>query len=454
MGQVRVPKDALWGASTQRAVENFPISGQGMPRRFIHAFGLLKLACARANRKQGGLDEKTAEVIETAAQEVAEGKLDDQFPVDVFQTGSGTSSNMNVNEVVANRASQLLGEKIGSKAVHPNDHVNMGQSSNDTVPTAMHLAAVLALEEDLLPALDRLQSSLEQKAADFDEVLKIGRTHLQDAVPIRLGQEFSGYAAMIRKGRARVESTLDGLRELAIGGTAVGTGLNAYDGFGSDVADELTELTGTAFRETDNHFEAQGARDAYVFASGALNTVAASMMKIANDLRLLASGPRCGLGEIILPAIQPGSSIMPGKVNPVVCESVVQVGAQVNGNHQAITVGGQWGQLDLNVMKPLMTRNLLESIELLANVAEVFVDKCIDGIEADEERCAEYIERSTAIATKLNPYIGYEKAAEVAKTSYKERIPVRQVVVDMGLMTEEEVEEALDIRAMTEPGEN
>ncbi len=454
MGEVHVPATALYGASTQRAVENFPVSGQGLPPRFVHAMGFVKLACARVNKRLGLLDEKTADAIETAAAELADGKLDDQFPIDVFQTGSGTSTNMNANEVIANRASQILGAEPGAKLVHPNDHVNLGQSSNDVIPTTMHVSALLAMEEDLLPALDELAGALEAKADAFDHVVKIARTHLQDAVPIRLGQEFGGYAAMVRGSQRRLEAASAELREVAIGGTAVGTGLNAAPGFGSQVADELSDLTATEFVEAADHFEAQGSRDAFVFVSGALNQTAASLMKIANDIRLLASGPRCGLGELILPAIQPGSSIMPGKVNPVICESVVMVGAQVNGNHQAVTVGGQWGQLDLNAMLPMMATNLLSSIELLANVSGIFVDKCIEGIEADEEQCAAYIERSTAIATALNPHIGYEKAAEVAKRAYKERKPVREVVVDMGLMDEDAVDEALDVDAMTRPEKN
>ncbi len=454
MGEVRVPSEALYGASTQRAVDNFPISGQPMPARFIHALGLVKQACARVNRRQESLEEKTAEAIEQAAQEVAEGQHDDQFPVDIFQTGSGTSTNMNANEVIANRAAQILGEPVGEKTVHPNDDVNMGQSSNDIIPTSLHVSTLLAIEETLIPALDELAAGLRDKAESFDEIVKVGRTHLQDAVPIRLGQEFSGYATSVENGRTRIDEATDELRELAIGGTAVGTGLNAPDGFGEQVASELTDLTGTSFQEAGNHFEAQGSKDAATHVSGVLNGVASSLMKIANDIRLLASGPRCGLGEITLPAVQPGSSIMPGKVNPVICESVVQVGAQVAGNHTVVTQGNQWGQLDLNAMMPLIARNLLESIQLLANVSRTFHEKCIAGIEANEETARRYVERSTAIVTALNPHIGYEKASEVAKKAFREGSTVRETVVRMGLMSEDEVDEALDVHAMTDREQN
>ncbi len=454
MGEVRVPADALYGASTQRAVENFPVSGDEMPARFVHALGLIKQACARVNMSLGGLDDQKGKAIEAAAGEVAEGALDEHFPVDVFQTGSGTSSNMNANEVIANRASVILGEDVGSKAVHPNDDVNMGQSSNDVVPTAIHVASVLAIEADLLPELRALAEALDEKAEAFDDVVKVGRTHLQDAVPIRLGQEFSGYAYSVENGVERVEASLEGLRALAIGGTAVGTGLNAPEGFGSRVAEEVSDLAGTRFVEAGNHFEAQGLKDACVYASGALNGVASSLVKIANDVRLLGSGPRCGLGEIALAAVQPGSSIMPGKVNPVICESVVQVGAQVAGNHVVVTQGNQWGQLDLNAMMPLIARNLLESIRLLANASRMFRERCIDGLEANEEAAEAFVEQSTAIVTALNPFIGYEKASEVAKRAFKEGTTVREMVVEMGLMAADEVDEALDARAMTEPDQN
>ena len=448
MGEMRVPKDALYAAQTQRAVENFPVSGQPMPPAFVHALGLVKLACARVNQRAGKLDAKLAEAIQQAAREVADGKWDGQFPIDVFQTGSGTSSNMNANEVIASRANQILGER----KAHANDHVNYGQSSNDVIPTAMHVAAVLQIENDLLPALRELHESLDKKAHEFDDVVKMGRTHLMDAVPIRLGQEFSGYGRQIELGIQRIEATLPGLRELAIGGTALGTGLNAAEGFGHLVAEELSSITGTEFVEAVNHFEAQGAQDAYAFTAGALTTVAASIMKIANDIRLMGSGPQGGLGELLLPAIQPGSSIMPGKVNPVICESAVQVGAQVTGNCHAIVVGAQWGQLDLNVMLPMMTRNLLESVRLLANVSRVFRVKLLDGLKANKERAEGYVEKSISMATALNPYIGYEKAAAIAKESYQTGRTVRDIAYEKSGLTKQQVDEALEPRKQTVPG--
>ncbi|MBW3583431.1 MAG: class II fumarate hydratase [Euryarchaeota archaeon] len=451
MGKMEVPKDALWGASTQRAVENFPILGQGVPPRLIRALGLVKHAAAVANRDLGLLDKATADVIIRAATEVHENKLDTHFVVDVFQTGSGTSSNMNANEVISNRASQLLGGQIGSKKVHPNDHVNMGQSSNDVFPTAMHVAAVEALVRDLVPALTDLRDALSAKAEAFADTVKIGRTHLMDAVPIMLGQEFSGWAAQVDNGIHRVENTLPRLSELAIGGTAVGTGINTHPEFGTRVADGLNGLTDLGFNEATNHFEAQAARDAYVEASGALKTVATSLMKIANDIRLLASGPSCGIGEIQLPATQPGSSIMPGKVNPVICESVVQVGAQVTGNDLAVTLGGQWGQLDLNVMCPMMARNLLESVSLLTNVSRVFADKCVKGIEANEAHARDLIEKSMAMVTSLNPYIGYDKAAKIAKTAHESGRTVREVAKEMSGLDDETLDRALDPKKMTKP---
>src|SRR3989454_88354 len=387
MGEMKVPASALYGAQTQRAVENFPISGQPMPQALIHALGLIKAAAARVNARLGLLDPAVAKAIEQAANEVAAGEWDAEFPIDVFQTGSGTSSNMNANEVIARRASQQSGLRV-----HPNDHVNFGQSSNDVIPSAIHIAAVLEIERELLPALAYLRTALDTKAREFDGIIKTGRTHLMDATPIRLGQEFGGYASQVEHGSARVKAVLPDLRELAIGGTAVGTGLNTHPEFGRRMADEIGRLAGTTFVEAANHFEAQGAQDGAAWASGALNTVAASLMKIANDVRLMNSGPRCGLAEITLPAIQPGSSIMPGKVNPVICEAVVMVGAQVMGNHVACTVGAQWGQLDLNTMLPVMAKSLLESIGLLARVSRVFADKAISGMVANEETCRGYVE--------------------------------------------------------------
>jgi fumarate hydratase class II len=450
MGEMRVPAAALYGPQTQRAVENFPISGTPLPPEFIHALGWVKTAAARVNLALGLLDKPAAGVIEQAAREVAAGKWDAEFPIDVFQTGSGTSTNMNANEVVARRAGQLA--PAGSKPIHPNDHVNLGQSSNDVIPAVVHISAVVAIERDLLPALAELHEALDAKAREFDPIIKSGRTHLMDATPIRLGQEFSGYASQIEHGIARVKAVLPDLRELAIGGTAVGTGLNTHPEFGRRMAAELGTLLGTSFTEARNHFEAQGAQDGAVWASGALNTVAASLMKIANDLRLMNSGPRCGLAEIALPAVQPGSSIMPGKVNPVMCEAAIQVAAQVMGNHVAITVGGQWGQLDLNTMLPLMARNLLESIHLLARASQVLAEKAVVGLVANADTCRDYVERSPSMATALNPLIGYDQAAEIAKRSFKERRPVRELAREMTKLTPAQIEQALDPRRQTEPG--
>ncbi len=447
MGEVALPADALYGAQTQRAVENFPISGEPLPPELIHAIGLVKLASARVNRELGLLPPDVADAIAMGAQQVADGALDDQFPIDVFQTGSGTSSNMNANEVIASVASTTLGRRV-----HANDDVNLGQSSNDVIPTALHVAAVLAIETELLPALRYLEQTLRAKADEFDDGVKIGRTHLMDAVPIRLGQEFGGYARQIALAIERIEATLPGLRELAIGGTAVGTGLNTHAEFGARVAAELSRLTGTEFREAVDHFEAQGARDAYVFTAGALVSLAAALMKIANDIRLLASGPQAGLGELILPAIQPGSSIMPGKVNPVISEAVIQVGAQVTGNAQAIVIGGQWGQLDLNVMLPMMARNLLESIRLLANVSRVFVDKALAGLAANRERAEGYVEGSISMATALNPLIGYDSAAKIAKKSHATGRTVRELAYEESGLSREQIDEALHPRRQTEAG--
>jgi fumarate hydratase class II len=447
LGEMNVPKAALYGPQTQRAVENFPISGAPLPSEFIRALGLIKRAAARVNVALALLDAEVGKAIEQAAGEVAEGRWNAEFPIDVFQTGSGTSSNMNANEVIANRAAAILGRKI-----HPNDQVNLGQSSNDVIPTALHLSAVLEIERDLLPALARLRDVLAAKAREFDDVIKTGRTHLMDATPIRLGQEFGGYASQVEHGIARMNAVLPDLRELAIGGTAVGTGLNTHPEFGARMAAELGKLSGSAFTEARNHFEAQGAQDGATWASGALNTVAASLMKIANDVRLMNSGPRCGLAEIALPAIQPGSSIMPGKVNPVVCEAVIQVGAQVMGNHVAITVGTQWGQLDLNTMLPLMARNLLESIRLLAAASRVFADKALAGTTANVEACRDYVEISPSMATALNPLIGYDAAAEIAKKSFQSRRPVRELAREMTNLKPAEIDHALDPRRQTEPG--
>ncbi len=447
LGEMKVPASAMYGPQTQRAVENFPVSGQPMPPAFVHTLGLVKAAAARVNAELGTVDREIAKAIEQAANEVAEGKWDAQFPIDVFQTGSGTSSNMNANEVIAHRASEILGRKV-----HPNDHVNFGQSSNDVIPTVLHVAAVVEIERDLLPALAQLWKVLDAKATEFHAVMKSGRTHLMDATPIRLGQEFGGYASQLQHGIARVKATLPDLRELAIGGTAVGTGLNTHPEFGRRMAAEIGKLAGTAFSEASNHFEAQGAQDGACWASGALNSVAASLMKIANDVRLMGSGPRCGLGEVTLPAIQPGSSIMPGKVNPVICESVMQVGAQVMGNHVAVTLGAQWGQLDLNTMLPVIARNLLESVRLLAAVSRVFADKALSGLVANVDTCRDYIEISPSMATALNPLIGYDKAAEIAKRSFKDRKPVRELAREMTQLSPAEIDAALDPARQTQPG--
>jgi fumarate hydratase class II len=449
MGEMKVPAGALYGAQTQRAVENFPISGQPLPPEFIHALGSLKMTAAAVNQELGLLDARRAGAIQQAANEVAEGTWDAEFPIDVFQTGSGTSTNMNANEVIARRASQLL---KGEVAVHPNDHVNLGQSSNDVIPTVLHLSAAAAIHQTLIPALEHLHGALATKAREFDGVIKSGRTHMMDATPIRLGQEFGGYASMVEHGIARLKAVLPDLCELALGGTAVGTGLNTHPEFARRVAARVAAHAKLPFVEARNHFEAQGSQDGAAWASGAINTVAASLMKIANDVRLMNSGPRCGLAEVALPAVQPGSSIMPGKVNPVMCESLIQVCAQVTGNHVAITLGVQGGQLDLNTMLPLIARNLLESIRLLANASRAFADRAVAGLIANEETCRAYVEISPSMATALNPLIGYDQAAEIAKRSFKERRPVRELAGEMTKLTPAEIDKALDPRRQTEPG--
>ena len=449
LGEMQVPADAYWGAQTQRAVENFPISGVPMSRRFIRALGVVKKAAAQANRDLELLDDDTADAIVAAADEVIAGEHDDQFPVDVFQTGSGTSSNMNANEVIANRAAEIAGAEIGDRVVHPNDHVNYGQSSNDVIPTAMHVAALEAVEKDLVPALETLHAELEAKEAEFDTVVKTGRTHLQDATPVRLGQEFGGYRTQAAKGIERVTGVQPNLRELALGGTAVGTGLNTHPEFPELAAEYISEETNTTFREADNHFEAQAAHDAMAEAHGALRTVAGSLNKMANDLRLLASGPRNGLGEIEQPENQPGSSIMPGKINPVVAESVNQVHTQVVGNDAAVSNGAARGELDLNLYKPVIAHNFLQSTELLANAAETFGERFVAKLEANEEHCETRVELSMALATALNPATGYDKASKVAKTALKEGKSVREAAVEAGYLTEAEADEVLDPEAMT-----
>ncbi|MBF4547735.1 class II fumarate hydratase [Corynebacterium afermentans subsp. lipophilum] len=454
MGEVKVPVDALWRAQTQRAVENFPISGRGLESQQIRALGLLKAACAQVNKDLGNLDAEKADAIIAAAKEIADGKHDEQFPIDVFQTGSGTSSNMNTNEVIASIA------KANGVEVHPNDHVNMGQSSNDTFPTATHVAATEAAANDLIPALKVLQESLEKKATEWHEVVKSGRTHLMDATPVTLGQEFSGYARQIELGIARVEGTLERLGELAIGGTAVGTGINTPAEFGSKVTEELIKLTGVEqLSEAKNHFEAQANRDGLVEFSGAMRSVAVSLYKIANDIRLMGSGPLAGFGEIHLPDLQPGSSIMPGKVNPVLCETATQVSAQVIGNDAAVAFGGTQGQFELNVFIPMMARNVLESSRLLANTARQFATKLVDGIEPNEERMRTLAESSPSIVTPLNSAIGYENAAKIAKHAVKEGITIRQATIDLGFvdgekLTEEELDKRLDVLSMANTDRN
>ncbi|WP_049652272.1 aspartate ammonia-lyase [Kitasatospora sp. MY 5-36] len=451
MGEVRVPADAKWQAQTQRAVENFPVSGQRLERAHIAALARIKAAAARVNARLGVLDEETAEAIAAAAEEVAEGRWDDQFPVDVFQTGSGTSSNMNTNEVIAT----LAGERLG-RPVHPNDHVNASQSSNDVFPSSIHIAATGAVTHDLAPALEHLAEALERKAAEFARVVKSGRTHLMDATPVTLGQEFGGYAAQVRHGRERLLATLPRVAELPLGGTAVGTGINTPPGFPEAVIAEVARATDLPLTEARNHFEAQGARDALVELSGQLRTVAVGFTKIANDLRWMGSGPRTGLGEINLPDLQPGSSIMPGKVNPVLPEVVLMVAAQVVGNDATVTLAGASGNFELNVMLPVLARNVLESVRLLANSARLLADRTVDGITANVERAREYAESSPSVVTPLNRYIGYEEAAKVAKQALAERKTIRQVVlergyVEQGRLTVEQLDEALDVLRMTHP---
>ncbi|QLE73740.1 class II fumarate hydratase [Streptomyces rectiverticillatus] len=451
MGEVRVPAGAKWRAQTQRAVENFPISGQRLERAHIEALARIKAAAAKVNAELGVVDEDVAEAIEAAAAEVAEGRWDEHFPVDVFQTGSGTSSNMNANEVVATLASERLG-----RPVHPNDHVNASQSSNDVFPSSIHIAATAAVTRDLVPALEHLAASLERKAEEFAEVVKSGRTHLMDATPVTLGQEFGGYAAQVRYGVERLRASLPRLAELPLGGTAVGTGINTPPGFSAAVIAEVARATGLPLTEARDHFEAQGARDGLVETSGQLRTVAVGLTKIANDLRWMGSGPRAGLAEISLPDLQPGSSIMPGKVNPVICEAVLMVTAQVTGNDATVAAAGAAGNFELNVMLPVMAKNVLESVRLLANASRLLADRTVDGITANVERAREYAESSPSVVTPLNRYIGYEEAAKVAKKSLAERKTIRETVLDggyveRGLLTLQQLDEALDVLRMTRP---
>ena len=452
MGTMKVPAGALYGAQTARAKENFPISGIGFSRPFLRALGMVKEHAAQVNRELGLIDERVALAIMDAAEEIIIGDLDDHFPLDIFQTGSGTSTNMNANEVIANRACQLLDEPLGSRAVHPNDHVNFGQSSNDVIPTAMHLAAAVEINEQLLPALDDLCKGLGEKAREFDDIVTIARTHLQDATPIRLGQIFGGYFRQVTLVTGELERAKDGLCELPLGGTAVGTGLNTHPEFAQKVIAGLAEVTRLPLREAKDHFAAQAGKEQVVAASGALKTTAVALFKIANDIRFLASGPRCGLGELQLPTVQPGSSIMPGKVNPVMAESLMQVCAQVVGNDATITLGGLAGNFELNVMMPVMAHNLLQSIELLTNATEQFNERCLQGLVADRERCEGLIEESLAMCTALAPAIGYDRAAAIAKQAHETGRTVREVALAEQVLPAEELNQLLDPRPMTEPG--
>lgn len=462
MGDVKVPAQAYYGAQTQRAVENFPISGWQLPPAMIHAMGWVKLACGIANRDLGKLTgtgkspltDKQVDAMLEACREVAEGKLDGEFPVDVFQTGSGTSSNMNVNEVIANRAIELHGGDRfdAKKTIHPNDHVNMGQSTNDTFPTAIHVAVALQIKQDLLPALDTLRKSLSNKAKEWDKVIKIGRTHLMDATPLRLGQEFGAFARQIELSIERAQRALEAVRELPVGGTAVGSGINTHPEFGGRVASALTGETDIPFAEAANHFEANAQRDGLVECHGQLKTIAVTMMNLSNNIRILGSGPRCGYYEVKLPSRQPGSSIMPGKVNPVMCESMMQVAAKVMGNDGTISsCGAIGGQFQLNIMMPVMAYTTLESVQLLAASARAFVEFCVDEMEANEEACEAAVEQSLSMVTSLNPYIGYEKASKLAKQAFAEGKTIRELCLEEKVLPKETLDEALDPMRMTEP---
>jgi fumarate hydratase, class II len=444
MGEMRVPAQAYYGAQTARAVENFPISNLRFPREFIRALGLIKKHAAAANHELGLLTAEVAESLQAAAQEVTEGKFDSEFVLDIFQTGSGTSTNMNANEVIANRAIELQGGKRGDKSIHPNDHVNMGQSSNDVIPSAIQLAAFERLERDLLPSLEELRQALENKAREFSSVLKIGRTHLQDATPMRLGQEFGGYADQVRQSIARVRTAAEGLGSLPLGGTAVGTGINAHPEFARRTIERLAKELGFPLFEAPNHFSAQGCIDALIAASGALRSVALSLLKVANDIRWLGSGPRCGLGELKIPATQPGSSIMPGKVNPVMSEMLIQVSAQVVGNDATIAMSGTCGSFELNTMLPVSAHNLLQSIHILSSGARVFTIRCVAGLEADRAVCEGYVEQSLAMCTALVPEIGYERAATIAKKAHETGKTVRQVAIEHSGIAPERLDELLD----------
>ncbi len=453
LGEVKVPATAYYGAQTQRAYENFQISGYRFPRQFIRALGIIKRAAAETNLKLCLLEKDIARAIMKAANEVIDGKFDHDFVVDVYQTGSGTSTNMNANEIIANRANEILGGKLGSKQpVHPNDHVNLGQSSNDVIPTAIHIAALEGLQKSLVPALQYLHDELQRKAAEFDPIIKIGRTHLQDAVPMRMGQEFSGYASQIAHGIEHIRSAENHLRELALGGTAIGTGINTHKKFAELTIQKISYYTGISFVAAANRFEALAARDAVVAVSGQLKTIAVSLLKIANDLRWLNSGPRCGIGEITLPSLQPGSSIMPGKVNPVIPESMMMLCATVMGNDTAITIGGQHGNFELNVMMPMMAYHLLESIRLLTHGARNFGERCVAGIVANRERAESLVEQSLALATALAPQIGYDAAAQIAQAAFASGKTVRQVALEQNILPAEVLDRILDPMRQTEPG--
>ena len=452
MGEMSVPNNAYYGAQTQRAFENFPVSDLKIPKPLIKALGIIKKSAAVVNHKLGYLPNDIKDAIVKASDEVINGKFDDQFIVDIFQTGSGTSSNMNANEIIANRASEILGGNIGDRfPVHPNDHVNFGQSSNDVFPTAIHISSNMEVENSLIPALENLLKSLTKKVNEFEQVLKIGRTHLQDATPITLGQEFSGYKKMIEKSILRLKKAQLPLAELAQGGTAVGTGINTHVQFGELIALEISNNSGMKFKEAENHFEAQSTQDSVVELSGTLKTISVSLSKIANDIRWLGSGPRAGIGELILPSVQPGSSIMPGKVNPVICESMIQSCAQVIGNDIAITLGGQGGIFELNLMLPLISHNLLQSIQILSNSIKIFTEKLIDDLKADEKKCLDYIEGSLAMCTSLAPIIGYDKAAKIAYNAYESGKTVREIALDEKVLSIEKLNELLDAKSMTKP---
>ncbi len=453
MGEMKIPAKYLYGATTQRAVDNFPVSGLRFGRDFIRVLGLIKVACAEVNQKLGKLDPKLAAGVIQSSTAIAEGKYDDHFVLDIFQTGSGTSTNMNFNEVAANVANLALGGSVGSKKpIHPNDHVNMGQSSNDIIPTAIHVAAAVAVTEKLLPALKKLEATFQKKVDEFKDIVKTGRTHLQDATPILLGQEFSGYQAQVKYSRERIERTLPSLYELAVGGTAVGTGINTDAQFGKLVSENLSKKLKLAFKEADNHFEAQSSKDACVELSGALKAAAVALTKVANDVRWLSSGPRCGLSEIILPPVQPGSSIMPGKVNPVIPESLLQVCAQVIGNDVAISVGGMSGSFELNVMMPMIAHNLLQSISILSGAVTIFEEKCVRGIQANRQKIDETIERGLMLATALAPAVGYDKAAEISKKAFAENKTIREVASSVADLSKAQLDELLDPKKMVIPG--